>query len=227
MRSKGLTLLCVAAGILLAAACAPGRDAADFAGLLRSSAPATSRSTNAARLPGSTTPPPRSLTAPTATTTPPNPAVSRNRKPSLTSENPAPAAVAMPNESGTITYYSAADNDPPGSRKIAYPGVLHGVAGGTGTFADPLTFAAGKGRFAPGTKVYVPEVQRYFVLEDRCVKCSGTQLELWIGPATDDGVTDCADELTHDDDQPYVVNPPDGLPVVPGELYQNGRCYRP
>ena len=36
-----------------------------------------------------------------------------------------------------------------------------------------------------------------------------------------------AEELTQDDDQPYVVNPPDGLPVVPGELYQNGHCYRP
>jgi 3D (Asp-Asp-Asp) domain-containing protein len=135
-----------------------------------------------------------------------------------------PTAVA--NASGPITFYAARDNDPPGSRVIAYP-TLHREAGGTGTFADPLTFAAAAGSFKPGTKIYVPDVQRYFILEDSCAGCSGSQVDLWAGPATDVGVIACEQSLTRAGSRAYQVNPPVGLRALTGDLYRDGRCFAP
>jgi hypothetical protein len=101
---------------------------------------------------------------------------------------------------------------------------LHDQAGGTGTYQDPLTFAAAEGQFAPGTRIYVPMVQRYFILEDSCATCSGSHIDLWAGPATDEGVVDCEEQLTPSGDRPYEINPPPGRKVTPGELYRNGTC---
>jgi 3D (Asp-Asp-Asp) domain-containing protein len=164
-------------------------------------------------------PTPRGSTAP-PTPTPTTTAPTKTTKPLALN-----AAVSALNASGPITFYAAADNDPAGSREIAFPG-LHREAGGTGTFADPLTFAAAKGVFEPGTKVYVPDVQRYFVLEDSCASCSGSHIDLWTGPAVDDGVIRCEESLTRDGTRPYQVNPPAGLPVTPGDLYRGGKCYQ-
>jgi 3D (Asp-Asp-Asp) domain-containing protein len=133
---------------------------------------------------------------------------------------------ASPNASGQITFYGAADNDPPGSREIAYPNVMHGQAGGAGTFDDPITFAAGDGHFAPGTKIYVPDVRRYFILEDSCASCSGAHIDLWTGAANDRGIVRCENSLTRQGSRPYQLNPPAGLAVSPGDLYQNGHCFR-
>ncbi|MBP2327736.1 hypothetical protein JOF56_008121 [Kibdelosporangium banguiense] len=132
----------------------------------------------------------------------------------------------VPNAQGRINYYGARTNEPRGSRAIAYPNVLHGQAGGTGTFDDPLTFAAGEDKYKPGTKIYVPEVKRYFILEDLCPQCSGASVNLWAGPANDQGLVDCTKSLARQGDRPYVVNPPAGLPVTAGDLYQSGRCYQ-
>jgi hypothetical protein len=162
---------------------------------------------------------------------PASPPGSPTPPPARVVETPAPPAqppppAAVPNASGRINYYGARTNEPRGSRDIAYPNVLHGQAGGTGTFDDPLTFAARDGAFKLGTKIYVPDVKRYFILEDLCSQCSGTGLNLWAGPANDSGLTDCTRSLARSGDRPYVVNPPAGLPVVPGDLYQSGRCYQ-
>lgn len=198
------------------------------------SPPETSVALSSADLlaPPSLTPP---ATAPTSTSASPTPAPSSSvpttpppastTAPKMTTEPPAPKAEASPNASGPITFYAAADNDPAGSREIAFPG-LHREAGGTGTFADPLTFAAAKGVFKPGTKVYVPDVQRYFILEDSCATCSGSHIDLWAGPAVDSGVIRCEEALTRSGARPYQVNPPAGLPVVAGDLYRGGKCYQ-
>ncbi len=74
-----------------------------------------------------------------------------------------------------ITAYSWHDNTPPGSHIISHP-VLHGSAGGTGTWDDPVTIAVGHSRatgqdvldFAAGTRIYLPDVRRYFIVEDTC-----------------------------------------------------------
>ena len=48
--------------------------------------------------------------------------------------------------------------------------MLHKQAGGTGTFADPITVAVpghqGDMDWQPGTKFYLPSVQRYVMVED-------------------------------------------------------------
>jgi 3D (Asp-Asp-Asp) domain-containing protein len=184
--------------------------------------------TTATTAPASASPSAAPAPAPTSSTTPVPPTTTSATKKST--KPPAPKADAAktdasPNASGPITFYAAADNDPAGSREIAFPG-LHREAGGTGTFADPLTFAAAKGVFKPGTKVYVPDVQRYFVLEDSCATCSGPHIDLWTGPAVDSGVIRCEESLTKSGSRPYQVNPPAGLPVVAGDLYRGGKCYQ-
>lgn len=73
------------------------------------------------------------------------------------------------------TAYSAFDNTPPGSAEISNP-VLHKTAGGTGTYADPITLAVGHsitGRkdtldFPAGTRFYLPDLRRYAIVEDTC-----------------------------------------------------------
>lgn len=73
------------------------------------------------------------------------------------------------------TAYSVYDNTPPGTAEISDP-VLHEKAGGTGTYADPITLAVGhslKGGkdvldFPAGTRFYLPDLRRYAVVEDTC-----------------------------------------------------------
>jgi 3D (Asp-Asp-Asp) domain-containing protein len=128
---------------------------------------------------------------------------------------------------GVVTFYSAFDKNPSGSLLIAFPTVLHGLAGGSGSYEDPVTFAAGPGTFAPGTRIYVPDLDRYFVLEDLCASCGGTHIELWTGSALDEGIRTCAAQLGARETRSYLLNPPPGLPVAAGPLYDGGECFRP
>jgi hypothetical protein len=177
---------------------------------------------------------PRSFSLSSSAETPPPPSAPVTTVPEGIASTPPPSAgtvppapTATPNASGKITFYGARDNEPAGSRAIAFTNVLHKQAGGTGTFQDPLTFAAGQGQFRLGTKIYVPDVRRYFILEDLCSGCDNGQVHLWAGPATDSGLVACEKSLTRDGARPYQVDPPAGLPVVAGDLYTNGHCYRP
>lgn len=69
----------------------------------------------------------------------------------------------------SMTFYGYFDNSPPGTA-IAHP-VIHGGAGGVGTFDDPITFAVApqvQNKVPPGTIMYIPSLQKYFVMEDDC-----------------------------------------------------------
>jgi hypothetical protein len=69
----------------------------------------------------------------------------------------------------SMTFYGYFDNSPPGTA-IAHP-VIHGGAGGVGTFDDPITFAVApevQNKVPPGTIMYVPSLQKYFIMEDDC-----------------------------------------------------------
>ncbi|HEX5812227.1 MAG TPA: hypothetical protein VFY38_09015 [Pseudonocardia sp.] len=130
-----------------------------------------------------------------------------------------------------VTFYAAADNDPPGSADIAYPNSRHAEAGGTGTVADPLSLATDPREIRPGVLVYYPPIQKYFVMEDDCVPCidewSGHRtphVDLWMSNTTNPAVRDCEAALTPDDPDTIIVNPPTDLPVDPRPLYANGRC---
>jgi hypothetical protein len=133
-----------------------------------------------------------------------------------------------------LSGYSWQDNTPPGSSKVGEP-VLHQVAGGTGTFADPITVAtpghAGHQAWPPGTKFYLPTVQRYVVVEDsgaaRQPEGTDTHLDMWIGgqDGTKAATDACENEFTGK--VPAQVNPPDGLPVITGSIFSGGRCQIP
>lgn len=77
--------------------------------------------------------------------------------------------------SAFVTGYSWYDNTPSGAR-ISHP-VLHERAGGTGSYDDPVTVAVGHSispsgedllDYEPGTRFYVPDLQRYLIVEDTC-----------------------------------------------------------
>ncbi|WP_100499762.1 hypothetical protein [Geodermatophilus chilensis] len=94
-------------------------------------------------------------------------------------------------ETAFLTGYSLEDNSPPGTRSTS----SGRSAGGTGTYADPITLAvgyAGGDEFPRGTVFYVPLVRAYFVVEDRCGACSDPTsaadytVDLWVGSDPDD-----------------------------------------
>jgi len=133
-----------------------------------------------------------------------------------------------------LTGYSWQDNTPPGSSVVGEP-VLHQQAGGTGTFADPITVAVpghqGAMAWAPGTRFYLPTVRRYVIVEDsgasRPPAGADTHLDMWIGgqDGTLAATNACEDTLTGR--VPAVLNPPANLPVIVGPIYGGQRCNLP
>ena len=153
---------------------------------------------------------------------------------------PAPAPAAAPTtptpqtirQQVEVTFYAAADNDPPGSAEIAYPNSRHTSAGGTGTYADPLSLATDPREIRPGVIVYYPTVQKYFVMEDDCAECIDDwsadrkpHVDLWMSTTADPAVQNCEAALTPDDPDTIIVNPPANLPVDLKPLYANGKCW--
>jgi len=74
-----------------------------------------------------------------------------------------------------MTFYGWNDNTPPGNT-IAYPKsggfpTVHKGAGGTGTYADPVTLATDELELPVGTLVYASVLEKYLVMEDDCGAC--------------------------------------------------------
>jgi hypothetical protein len=160
-----------------------------------------------------------------------------------------------------ITWYGFNDNScqvesQHNCNTIAFPKsdgwpVRHNIATeGKGTFDDPNTFAAsandnggdnesGSGAtIKPGTKIYVPEVRKYFVMEDSCLECTNEwnshhshHVDLWMGPSVGSAnqpLMDCEDKLTIGDTNhgtgTIIVNPPSTLTVDTNPLFKNNKC---
>jgi hypothetical protein len=151
-----------------------------------------------------------------------------------------------------VTGYSYWDNTPAGSATIAFPrsryGTLHTRAGGTGTYGNPITVAVGHSiiggvshpRFEPGTRFYIPNLRRYFIVEDQCGDgrrpqtrgCwtgfpEGAQnwLDVWVGGAnTDRAISDrCMTAITKT--VTTIVHPRPDYAVAAGDI--SGRtCTR-
>ncbi|HWB33783.1 MAG TPA: hypothetical protein VG753_00460 [Candidatus Paceibacterota bacterium] len=138
-----------------------------------------------------------------------------------------------------LTAYTYWDNTPPGSSEISNP-IIHQVAGGTGTFSDPITVAVGhsiSGRtdtldYPAGTKFYLPYLRKYFIVEDTCGDGNTPQngpchtgyqghpwLDLWLDGAngTRASSDDCASDIT--DLHTIIENPAPNYLVVPGPIY--------
>jgi hypothetical protein len=137
-----------------------------------------------------------------------------------------PQVASARNVTMETTFYGARDNCPPGGA-IAYP-LLHPVAGGTGTFADPITFAGSKKALPKHTRVYVVELQKYFIMEDDCGECDDDwthkqkyHIDLWIGSdklGEGPPLIACENALTSPH-RVVTVDPPDHLPVNSTPLY--------
>jgi hypothetical protein len=133
-----------------------------------------------------------------------------------------------------LTGYSWLDNNPPGSSKVSHP-ILHGMAGGEGTYEDPITAAVaggGGGIWTPGARFYVSSLARYVIVED--TGASGTSsgddghLDVWIdGRDGSREATDACMASFTAHRVPVYYNPPPGLPVISGPIFANGRCNIP
>jgi|SRR5579883_893884 len=140
-----------------------------------------------------------------------------------------------------VTLYGWPDNSPPGNA-IAFPKnggnpTIHNVATAGGTFAKPGTFATDAAEHKPGTIIYVPAVQKYFIMEDECVQCDSDwnngrhrHVDLWLGgnpPANVNDVINCEDKLTQTSGT-IIVNPASTEPVSSKPLYNSktNACFR-
>ncbi len=141
------------------------------------------------------------------------------------------------------TYYGWFDNTPPGCA-TAYSG----CAGGTGTYANPITFASDRAEFPVGTVLYDSHFHKYLRMGDDCQECDldwsghgpdgGPRLhhiDVWVGGRGGNAfdAIDCEDALTRSrpDGAPlltsFVVDPRRGLPVSAQPLFtaRSGRCF--
>ena len=84
-----------------------------------------------------------------------------------------------------ITFFGYPDNSPPGAG-IAWTNCGHSLAGGTGSYDDPITFAtAPDGDFKVCDVVYLPYLRKYARYEDDCEQCSKSSLQiLYLFPKT-------------------------------------------
>jgi hypothetical protein len=167
---------------------------------------------------------------------------------------PAPVQAASTSERVVTTAYTTAytwyDNTPAGSATISHP-ILHKTAGGTGTYEDPITIAVGHSLatgqdvldFPAGTRIYLPNVRRYFIVEDTCgdgaspqsggchqgTNVDGTNstiwIDMWIGgqSTSSDGADSCAGKVTGV--QTAVFDPASNYAVAPGAgVIHDGKC---
>lgn len=138
-----------------------------------------------------------------------------------------------------LSTYTWWNNSPPGAgieyaKSYGFP-TLHNVAGGStnnsvgavGTWANPISYAAqnsGVFNLKPGTRVYIPFFQKYFILEDLCATCytAQPQMDLWVGGVSK---TQEGDQSNHDivnlwRRRNVIVNPPSNEPVNTIPLYK-------
>jgi 3D (Asp-Asp-Asp) domain-containing protein len=131
-----------------------------------------------------------------------------------------------------ITLSGYADNNPRGT-EIAHP-VIHHRAGGVGTYNNPITFAANPRTFRPGTKIYVPYLRKYFIIEDDAQTAIATAghglplIVLWAGGTASSNVdrllaTESA--YTRNSAQ-VIVNPTPNHPVNAGSIFADSSTPR-
>lgn len=133
----------------------------------------------------------------------------------------------------THTFYGFPDNDPPGPA-IANDCGRGFVAGGTGAYSDPLTFASAEGEFNPCEIIYDPYLQKYLRYEDICADCTVNwkrgvvHIDVWTGDRAVDGGADqieCEFALTKGT-QTIVRGPNKDLPVIGEFLFMSSRTNR-
>lgn len=115
-----------------------------------------------------------------------------------------------------LTAYDFSDNQG-GSNSTICCAKLHQQAGGTGTYADPITTAVpgsgGSGMQTPaGARIYVPSLAAYFIVEDSgATPSSRTRFDLWLDGRGLSSASACMDRVTRTTQ--VIINPPAGKPV--------------
>jgi hypothetical protein len=156
------------------------------------------------------------------------------------------APQAATNVQAFMTLYGYVDNSPPGT-DIAHP-CLHPQAGGTGTYADPITFATDVAELGWCQIIYVPYMQRYFIHEDECSQCDQTwnslhlyRFDMWAGGDASSlvqpgrsALLGCESTWTRantptDPNNPTIeIDPPSNLPVVTAPIFNPPTsCWAP
>ncbi len=147
-----------------------------------------------------------------------------------------------------LTFYGYNDNsgeteNQHGSADIAYPKnggypTLHNLATeGKGTYTDPVTFAARDNdhkAFPIGSVIYVPLVEKYFIMEDECGDndpqgClhGSHHVDLWLGPqhaSNSTALGNCEDNSTPSNTVKVVINPSSKLTVDTTTMFKNNKC---
>jgi hypothetical protein len=152
------------------------------------------------------------------------------------SPTPVPTATPVPMptvnyQNLKVTFWGWSDNSPPGNGLAyphsGYPVTIHEVAGGVGSFSDPVSAAARDGRFAAGTRFYAPFIKKYLILEDICSGCQSDHIDIWMNS---DGshkseLDQCEGHFTVESTK-IEVNPPAGREVNTAPLFDpsSGRC---
>jgi hypothetical protein len=142
----------------------------------------------------------------------------------------------------TMTFYGYPDNSPPGAGTAYNCGGRNYVAGGTGTYSDPLTFASDSSEYSVCEVIYSPYLKKYLRMEDECAQCgrwhrmdlvskdglandsaesdwgSGKEhIDIWTGSSTTNGgqaQINCEDDLTpNTGSQSIIRQPSSSLPV--------------
>ena len=137
-----------------------------------------------------------------------------------------------------FTSYGYNDNDDGfghyGTAAIAYPSSRHPIATeGLGTYADPVTFATDPREIPPTTIIYVPYLQKYFVMDDGCVECTTDwnagkkwRTDLFMGGNTalqpEPALANCQASITRKDIM--YINAGPGYPVDTTPLFSGGVC---
>ncbi|HVA04351.1 MAG TPA: Ig domain-containing protein [Acidimicrobiales bacterium] len=157
------------------------------------------------------------------------------------------AANASPtNVQAFMTLYGWADNSPPGP-VIAHP-CLHNVAGGVGTFSNPVTFATDVSELGWCQVIYVPYMKRYFIHEDECSECDADwarshlyRFDMWAGGDANSkkspekkALRKCestwtrADSISDPANPTIIVDPPGDLPVTTAPIFSGPTtCWTP
>lgn len=176
------------------------------------------------------------VTLPPSTPSPkPNITEATSPKPSPTFTNTPKPAQQGSTVSIYITYYGWNDNDPPGTDiaypKSDYPASVHSSAGGSGTFTDPVTFASDPNLYPVGTKLYIPYIKKYVIMEDSCASCikdykdGKKHIDIWAGGNgnNEDKLLACEEYWTRDS-MTIEIGAQNGMEVNTTPIFNSGNA---
>lgn len=135
-----------------------------------------------------------------------------------------------------VTFYGFDDNDDgdpnnTGTDVISDPSVHAVATEDLGTYERPGTLASDKRLIPPGVIVYIPALQRYYVMEDTCRECvrnwsnDKAHVDVYVS-GTGQALAACEYRLTMEQAE-IILDPPSNLPVREGSACDSSRPPAP